>query len=321
MIEILKQKVLSHQDLSCEEALALSKVADKEALYKAADEIRLHFCDDVIDLCSITNAKSGKCTQDCKWCSQSMHNSSNIEEYEIINREKAVKEAVDNAKQGVARHSLVTSGRRVSNKTLDGLIPIYREIAKQSTISLCASMGLINEEQMRRLKDEANVQHYHCNIETAPSFFSKLVTSHTIDEKIQTIKLAQKVGLKVCSGGIIGMGESMEHRIEMAFALRELEIQSIPINILQPIKGTGLEGFPPLSEDEILTTIAVFRFINPKSNLRFAGGRVQIKDFQIKALHAGISAALTGDYLTSTGSNIQDDIRDFKNAGFKISNE
>lgn len=321
MIEALKQKVLNHQDLSYEEALSLSNAADKEALYKAADEIRLHFCNKVIDLCSITNAKSGKCTQDCKWCSQSMHHSSDIEEYEIIDSKKAVKEAVDNAKQGVDRHSLVTSGRRVSNKTLDGLIPIYREIAKQSSISLCASMGLITEEQMSRLKNEANVKHYHCNIETAPSFFSELVTTHTIDEKIETIKLAQKVGLKVCSGGIIGMGETMEQRIEMAFTLRNLEIQSIPINILQPIKGTALENFPPLSEDEILTTIAVFRFINPKANLRFAGGRVQIKDFQHKALRAGISAALTGDYLTSTGSNIQEDIQDFKNAGFKINNE
>lgn len=174
---------------------------------------------------------------------------------------------------------------------------------------------------MQRLKDEAGVEHYHCNIETAPSYFSNLVSTHTIEEKIETIKTAQKVGLKVCSGGIIGMGETMQQRIEMAFLLRELGIKSIPINILQAIKGTALENMPPLSEEEVLTTIAVFRFIHPDAHLRFAGGRVQIKHFQDKALKAGISAALTGDYLTSTGSNIQEDINDFKQAGFNIYDE
>ncbi len=321
MIEALKQKVINLQNISHQEAMALSKITEKEKLYQAADEIRKHFCNDVIDLCSITNAKSGKCTQDCKWCSQSIHHKSDIEEYEIVDSKQAVKEAVESAKQGVSRHSLVISGRKASNKTLDGLIPIYREISEQSSIGLCASMGLITEEQMQRLKDEGNVGHYHCNIETGPSFFSSLVSTHTIAEKIKTIKIAQKIGLKVCSGGIIGMGESMEQRIEMAFTIRELDIKSIPINILQPIKGTALENIAALSEDEILTTISIFRFINPDAHLRFAGGRVQIKEFQHKALRAGISAALTGDYLTSTGSNIQEDIKDFANAGFKINYE
>lgn len=321
MIELLKKKVISLQKISQEEALILSQTADKNELYKAADEIRAHFCNDVIDLCSITNARSGKCTEDCKWCSQSMHHKCEIDEYEIIDSKQAIKEATESAKQGVSHHSLVTSGRRVSNKTLDGLIPIYREITEQVSIDLCASMGLITEEQMLRLKNEGNIGHYHCNIETAPSFFSNLVSTHTIDEKIETIKMAQKFGLKVCSGGIIGMGESMEQRIEMAFTLRDLGIKSIPINILQPIKGTSLENIAPLNQEEILTTISIFRFINPDAHLRFAGGRVQIKEFQHKALRAGISAALTGDYLTSAGCNIQEDIKDFTNAGFKINHE
>ena len=141
-----------------------------------------------------------------------------------------------------------------------------------------------------------------------------------MDEKVETIRIVQKVGMKVCSEGIIGMGETMEQRIEMAFFLRKLGIKSIPINILQAIKGTPLENQAPLSEEEILTTIAIFRFINPDAHLRFAGGRIQIKHFQEKALHAGISAALTGDYLTSTGANIQEDLLDFQNAGFKFDN-
>lgn len=321
MIEALKKKVISLKEISHEEAMALSQITEKEELYKAADEIRKHFCNDVIDLCSITNAKSGKCTEDCKWCSQSMYYKTDIEEYEIVDSKQAMQEAMTSAKQGVSRHSLVTSGRRVSNKTLDGLIPIYREISEQSSIGLCASMGLITQEQMQRLKDETNVTHYHCNIETAPSFFSNLVSTHTLEEKIETIKMAQNIGLEVCSGGIIGMGESMEQRIEMAFILRNLGIKSIPLNILLPIKGTPLEHQSPLSKDEILTTIAIFRFINPDAHLRFAGGRMQIKDFQHKALRSGINAAITGDYLTSTGSNIQEDIQNFTNAGFKISHE
>ncbi len=173
---------------------------------------------------------------------------------------------------------------------------------------------------MKRLKDELGINHYHCNLETAPSFFRQLVTTHTQEEKIATIKSAQELGIKVCSGGIIGMGEEMHHRIELACTLRDLRILSIPINILTPIKGTPLENAQALTEEEILTTIAIFRFLNPKAKLRFAGGRMQIKAFQHKALKAGINAALTGDYLTTTGTSIEQDIRDFSNAGFKLKN-
>lgn len=320
MVEICKQKVLNGIDLSYDEALNLSKTNDKEALYKAADEIREYFCGNIIDLCSITNAKSGACSQDCKWCSQSARHTTNIEEYEVVDKEATVKEALENAAKGVKRHSLVTSGRRVNNKTLDKLIPIYKEIKEKSNISLCASMGLIDEQQLIRLKTEVGIEHYHCNLETAPSFFTNVCTTHTIKEKIETIKNAQKLGIEVCSGGIIGMGETMGHRVELAVTLRDLGVQSIPINILMPVKGTPLQDAKPLSEEEILTTIAIFRFVNPKANLRFAGGRLQIKHFQQKALHAGINAALTGDYLTTTGSNIDEDIRDFTNSGFAIDN-
>jgi biotin synthase len=318
MIKTYKQKVLAGIALSYDEAVNLSKTKNKEALYKAADEIREHFCGNVIDLCSITNAKSGACSQDCKWCSQSARHETNVEEYEIVDKDATIKEALSNAAKGVKRHSLVTSGRRVNDKTLDKLIPIYKEIQDKSDISLCASMGLISEEQLKRLKTEVNIEHYHCNLETAPSYFPNLVTTHTIKEKIETIKNAQKLNIKVCSGGIIGMGETIEHRVELAIALRDLNVQSIPINILSPVEGTPLENAEALSEEEILTTIAIFRFLNPKANLRFAGGRLQIKSFQEKALRAGISAALTGDYLTTVGSNIDEDIRDFTNSGFTI---
>lgn len=182
-------------------------------------------------------------------------------------------------------------------------------------------MGLINETQIKRLIDEVGIEHYHCNLETAPSFFGEVCTSHTMDEKIETIKAAQNQGLKICSGGIIGMGESQAHRVELACTLRDLGVQSIPINILTPVAGTALENAAPLSEEEVLTAIAVFRFINPRANLRFAGGRLQIKHYQHKALRSGISASLTGDYLTTSGSDVECDIKDFKAAGFTIRKE
>ncbi len=318
VIDELKEKVLAGYQVTYGEGVELYHTPDKESLYRAADEIREYFCGNTIDLCSITNAKSGRCPQDCKWCSQSRHYNTNVEEYEIVDREEAVSQAVANASKGVKRHSLVTSGRRVYNKTLDQLIPIYKEIKEKTNLSLCASMGLIDEGQLRRLKEEAGIEHYHCNLETAPSYFPELVTTHSIGEKIQTIKKAQELGIKVCSGGIIGMGETAEHRVELAVTLAGLGVHSIPVNILTPVKGTPLEGTKMLAEEDILTTFAVFRFINPKANIRFAGGRIQLKPFQEKALHAGVSAALTGDYLTTTGSKIEDDLRDFQNAGFSV---
>jgi biotin synthase len=319
MINKIKEKVLSGYEVSYGEAVMLSQVANKEELYKAADEIREHFCGKRMDLCSITNAKSGKCSQNCKWCSQSASHKTNVEEYDLVDRKEAVRQAVENAAMGVNKHSLVTSGKRVTNATLNNIIGIYSEIKSKCDIKLCASMGLIEKEQLTKLKD-VGVEHYHCNLETAPSFFPELCTSHTIEDKIETIKAAQEVGLGVCSGGIIGMGETMEQRIELAVALKELNILSIPINILTPVEGTPLEGQEDLSEEEVLTTIALFRFINPKANLRFAGGRMKIKHFQHKALRSGINAALTGNYLTTIGSDIKEDLKDFKASGFEIEN-
>lgn len=317
MINEIKEKVLNGHVMGYDEAVELASVHNKEGLYRAADEIREHFCGNRMDLCSITNAKSGKCSQDCKWCSQSASYKTNVEEYELVDHKEAVRQAVENAALGVNKHSLVTSGKRVTNATLNNVIGIYREIKSKCDINLCASMGLINKEQLLKLK-EVGVGHYHCNLETAPSFFPELCSSHTIDEKIKTIKAAQEAGLGVCSGGIIGMGETMEQRIELAITLQGLNILSIPINILTPVEGTPLEKQKELTENEVLTTIALFRFINPKANLRFAGGRMKIKHFQHKALRSGINAALTGNYLTTIGSDIKEDLKDFKDSGFEL---
>jgi len=304
--------------ITAEEALELSVTDEKPALYETANRIRKEVCGDKFDLCSIVNARSGRCSEDCKWCSQSVHHNCAINEYEIIPQEEAIMTALNNRSRGVHRFSLVTSGRTATSEQIRRYAGIYRQIREQSDISLCASMGLLEREQLRELR-LSGVVHYHCNIETAPSFFPKLCSTHTLQEKEKTIRIAREEGLKICSGVIIGMGETMAQRVEMALYLRDLGVLSIPMNILMPIKGTPLENMEPLPQEEILTTIALFRFINPKANIRFAGGRDNIVSRQAEALSAGINASLVGDYLTTIGSTtIEQDISAFKAAGFNI---
>lgn len=310
--------ILKGHQLNYDEALQLLANTEAKELCAAADRVREHFCGNTIDLCSIINARSGRCSEDCKWCSQSKHFSTGITEYETIDSEEAVRQAVENRNEGVNRFSLVTSGRTVSNRQLDGYISIYNKIAEKSDISLCASMGLLDREKLMRLK-QAGVVHYHCNIETAPSFFHTLCSTHTIEEKVKTINIAKELGMKICSGGIIGMGETMEQRVEMAIFLRELGAVSIPVNILMPVAGTPLEKAVPLTDDEILVSFAIFRLINPKANIRFAGGRGHIMHRHDEALHSGVNAALVGNYLTTIGaSSIKEDKISFEASGFRF---
>ncbi len=317
MINDIKERIIEGGSITESEAKALSELKDKEPLYELANDLRQLFRGNFMDMCSILNARSGKCTQDCKWCSQSMHHKTKVEEYELVDLKEAEAMAEENASKGVHKFSLVTSGRKISNHNLTQLCGVYKRIKQKSNIGLCASMGLLSKDQLQQLKD-AGVEHYHCNIETAPSFFPSLVSTHTMEEKIQTIQYAQDLGMEVCSGGIIGMGESMEQRIEMAFTLNKLGILSIPLNILMPVEGTALEKASPLSDEEILTTFAMFRIINPKANIRFAGGRGLIAHIQDKALKCGVSAALVGDYLTTVGTNISEDKDCFSKAGLQV---
>ena len=314
-IENIKSKIISGGEITISEAVEISKTKEIDFLCKSANEIRQHFTGDFLDLCSITNARSGKCPENCKWCSQSAFHKTDIEVYDLIDKEEALKQARNNHQKGVHKFSLVTSGKTVSDATLDKLLEIYIDIKKEMDIHLCASMGLLNKTQLQKLKD-VGIVHYHCNLETAPSFFSELCSTHTIDEKLETIKQAKEVGLEICSGGIVGMGETMEQRIELAFELRKIGAKSIPLNFLNPIKGTELENAKPLTDDEVMLTIALFRFINPDAQIRFAGGRNMISHLEEKALHAGINASLVGDLLTTVGKNIDEDLETFKKLGF-----
>lgn len=289
--------------------------ADQQDLWQAADALRRHFMGDHFDLCSIINAKSGNCTENCRFCAQSARHHTGIDTYQAIAEDEAMTQALDNDSFGVHRISLVTSGRSLSGETLDELTQLYGKMAETTSMLFCASAGFLD----RKIADTlygAGVRRYHCNLEASKNFFPQVCTTHTWEEKVETLHLARETGMSLCSGGIIGMGESVEDRIDMAFELRDLGVKSIPINILTPIAGTPLAELTPLSTEEVLTTVALYRFINPDAVIRMAGGRQQLGDDQYRCFAAGANGAIVGNYLTTTGAGIEDDLRRLLAMGF-----
>ena len=317
-VKKLTQEILCGRRIKREDDLSLFLEAPLEALEEGAHELQQHFCGKHIDLCTIINARSGHCSEDCKYCAQSAHHKTGVEEYPFLAPEEIIANARANEEAGVNRFSIVTSGRALSGKEFDAALDCYRAMREKLTINLCASHGILKREQFRALR-AAGVTNYHHNIETSRRFFPQICTSHTYDDRIRTIHLAQEEGLSVCSGGIIGMGETWEDRLDMAVSLAELGIESIPINSLMAIPGTPLEGRPPLTSDEILRTIAFFRFINPMANIRLGAGRKLIEENGRPAFLYGASASITGNMLTTSGTTIAEDLALLQQLG--LSNE
>lgn len=313
----IKDRIIGGGVITSAEAYSLLD-ADFDALCDAAADITAALCSDEFDSCSIINARSGRCPENCKWCAQSAHWTTGCDTYLIIPEEECMTLARYNAAKGIRRFSLVTSGKAAKGKSLDAICSMLRRVTDETPMLTCASLGLLDLDDLRKVR-QAGAVRYHCNLETAPSFFPALCSTHTHDDKIATIRAAREAGLEICSGGIIGMGETPRQRVEFALALRDIEPVSIPINILIPIPGTPLADTPPLTEQEILTTIAIFRFVHPSIHLRFAGGRQKLStEGQLRAMKIGINGGIVGDMLTTLGSTIDADKDLIAKAGHKF---
>ena len=294
----LAQEIIDGRRITREDDLQFFLNCDLNELCEGADRIREKFVGDKVDLCSIINGRSGRCPEDCKYCAQSAHHHTNCEVYDFLPEEKILEACKMNEREGVDRFSIVTAGKALTGEEFDKAIHAYETMKRECKIDLCASMG------------------YHHNIETSRRNFPNICTTHTYDMKIETLKKVKAEGMYACSGGIIGMGETWEDRLDMAVSLAELEVDSIPINALMPIPGTPLEHLPQLTEDEILRTIAFFRYINPKADIRLAAGRALLTNDGERAFAAGASASITGNMLTTVAcATIRSDRQMLENMG------
>lgn len=302
----LADKIIDGYEITKEEALELYD-APLDELRESASKITSHFFKEAIELCCISNGKCGKCSENCKFCSQSRYYNTEIQQSVLKSVDEFFKEAQANDKRGVHRFSIVTAGVRLSKAELKTIAQAYKKISSELKISCCGSLGLLDYDDFVMLK-ESGLKRYHNNLETSPNFFKEICTTHTMKQKEDTIVLAKKAGLEICSGCILGMGESVEDRVDIALELRKLQVDSTPINILNPIKGTPLENRPTVHPDEVRRTIALFRHVLPKTVLRLAGGRLIIQKYFTDLYKYGINAEITGDMLTTAGLTVADDI-------------
>ena len=316
----LTNKIIAGYRLSPTDDRSIFMDTPLEELSEEAYRLQKQFCGNHIDLCTIVNGRSGRCGENCKYCAQAACHKTGVDTYGFLPQEQIMAHAKVNQDAGANRFSIVTSGGALSGKEFEMAIDVYKEMRRTLSIDLCASHGLLTRSQFRRLR-EVGVTSYHHNIETSERYFPEICTTHSYADRIRTIKMAQAEGLCVCSGGIIGMGETWEDRFDMAFALQELGIESIPLNSLMAIPGTPLEHLTPLSGDEILRTIAIFRFINPTANIRLGAGRKLLPENGATAFLAGASASITGNMLTTSGTTIAEDMELIKELGFTNRNE
>ncbi len=305
--ELARRVIETGEGVSREEALALMQTPNLDALCDAADQVCKAFHSNIFDSCSIVNARSGMCGEDCKWCAQTHRHDTGCVTYNFLDEEKTMEAARLNEETGIRRFSLVTSGRAVSDRDLDNFIRIIRRLKEETDLRLCVSMGLLTEPQLKRLK-EAGIERYHCNMETSERMWPTLVTTHSQEDKRKTIEAARRQGMAICSGGIIGMGETEEDRVDFAIMLRDMGVDSVPLNILNPIKGTPLEDTPLISEEEIVRCAAVWRMLLPKQVIRFAGGRNRLSKVNMERMFTGgVNGAIMGDMLTTVGNTVRED--------------
>ncbi len=296
--------------ISYEEACELAALPEKDALdlIVCANKIRTEFKKNNVFTCSIINAKSGSCSENCAFCAQSAHHKTKIDTYPLLSKQELVDNAIHMHKAGATKYSMVTSGYMLTDKDIETICRAATIIKEKTDLTICASLGMLTELTAKQLK-ESGITTYHHNLETARSYFGRICTTHDYDEDIHTVKIAESAGLKTCCGGILGLGETWEQRVELAFTLKELGVDSIPINFLNPVPGTRMEKRPLMSPLEALKSVALFRFINPEKDITICGGReVTLRDYQSWIFMAGANGLMLGNYLTTKGRSVKMDI-------------
>jgi biotin synthase len=321
LFQTLENILYTGEGIPPEKALEISNVdgVDLYTLFDLTNRIREKFKGDEINLCSIINAKSGLCPEDCSFCSQSVHHDANIDIYPLVNPSRIFDTALHAVKNGAQEFSIVTSGKALTDKTeLQAISTSLREMKEKLPINRCASLGIMDMESLLVLKD-SGLQCYHHNLETARSFFPEVCTTHDYEEDVEAIQVAKKLGFRVCCGGIFGLGETWEQRVELAFTLKELDVDSIPINFLNPIKGTKMEGATHLTPMECLKIIALYRSVHPKRDIFICGGReINLRDLQSMMFLAGANGTMIGNYLTTSGRPPQDDLTMIRSLGLRV---
>ncbi|MCR4568326.1 MAG: biotin synthase BioB [Pseudobutyrivibrio sp.] len=315
-LQKLTRRIIDGETITREEATALVD-APLEELCAGADELRRHFQGNQFDMCAILSVKGGRCSENCKFCAQSSRSSASVPTFDIRDRAYVVADAKARDGKGISRYCQVSSGRKLSKKEVAQICDNVRGLVEETSFAPCVSLGLLDREDLITLK-EAGVKRVHNNIETSPKFFKEVCTSHTTDDKIKVMRLVHELGLELCSGGVFGVGETWEDRIDMAFTLAEIQPESVPINMLKAIKGTPLEERKILSKDEVRRIIAIFKYILPKSSIRFAAGRDVLDDTGIACFEGGSNATITGDMLTVKGISVEEDVRNIEKLGYVL---
>lgn len=318
-IKELKDKILDGYLISAEEAFALSQSPNIEVLYYSANQIRAKFKGRSFEMCAVLKVEQTKCVKDCKFCAYSQQSSSPIDEYGLMSESEATNSAITLTDKNVKRISLASTSNNITDEKLNKIIALSKSIRNTTGTKLCASFGNLSRQQLKRLKDETDISTYQCNLHTSMELYKKLCTSCSYEQKLATLRTASELGFNLCCGVIIGIGETMVERIAVAIKLREIGINIIPIHILSPQNNLTTAEATPAGSEDILTTIALYRFINPRADIRLGGGRGMIKIIEKEALRAGINGSTVGNMLTPDSFyEIDDDRELFESEGFIV---
>jgi biotin synthase len=322
-IEQYVQQALNNGGISPSASRELLKIEDSllPLLFHGACRIRDRFTGREIKLCAIVNAKSGRCPEDCAFCAQSAHHNTRIETYALMAPKEVLQRAREAEAMGAKHFSIVTSGTTVKGKDLEKVVKTLLLLKKETALYLCGSLGIITRNTADRLK-ESGLSRYHHNLETALSYFSEICTTHAYEDDLNTLRHAKEAGLEVCSGGIFGLGESPEQRLELAYTLKKADIDSVALNFLNPVAGTPLQKAIPLHPMEILKSVALFRFILPQKDIRICGGREYgLRDLHPLTLWAGANGIMIGDYLTTKGRDYRADLQMIRDLELEVASE